>query len=1582
MMKSQKFAIKKLIGIFCVLTLIIGAIYTPLALAVKAANEITVTFVDTLNSTENKITGNKGESFVYPEDPIDQSNKKWFMGWFTDETYKTEHTDGLFGEDDITLYAKWLGEYPSYTQDFENYTMDQYKVTVNSSTGAKEKDNRLYFFEGAEKQSAVTYDNSGNAIKIPWDSTMVKDPEVAGTYDAAGRWNSIDRKINLNIKALDNVLYKLTFKYYVEKADTSFNFTVSSAATQNIWTGAKHYTGKIECKNEAKWNEAVFEFTTQFKDGYDYIYLVMNLTENKDVTVYIDDVKLEPVSQPYESNLVIKTGYGSDEIITGNRGAAINLPTLVHPDGAEFLGYFADETFTTEFDKTKFERKPITVYAKWGAAPLTFKNHPYTITLRAFYALSLKNEKGIGYNDDYALNFLFDGDASYQRPNDTEPQIFYKRYATQDYCIRLCEVNNGSVYRITYYRKASDECQSDYSIGFMTSNTSNIYNSGVVLYPNTKVTAKADEKDWVKETVFLFPNFEIASSNVLYMYFNSLDGTADSYVDVYVDNVLIEEITDDTLYFDGNADGVGAEIVTGKAGDAFTAPTFKNGKCEFLGWFLDADCTKPFTATTIPAGFTIVYAKWSAAPEAFEKLPYPLTNADRAYYTISAKNGKNLGNGDDYALQFLFDGDASYQRPKDSEPTILYKRAGSIDNSVKVGNITSGIPYKVSFYTKAASDSNTDATINLSTAADNIWSAGYVSYTDTKITVKTTETDWVYREIYFIPNVTVANATALYLQILPSAFNEKTYSHVYIDDLSIEALSGDVIYFNANASGVLPAVVVGTAGDSFTAPTLKNGKSELLGWYLDADCTVPFTATTIPSGVTVVYAKWSAAPIVFEKLPYELKVNERAYYSLSVKEGKGVGYGDDYALNFLHDGDKTYKRPSDAAPTTMYERATAIDNSIKMCEVIDGVVYKVSFYVKSGKNSKSDYTVQLVTANSSNIWAPGYKNYPSTLTTVEAKDKEWKYVEYYISPVIEVSGANSLMLRFNCCDITATGYVDGYVDDFMIEKIDAPYVFFDFTAGEKTVLVKGEAGEKITLPAKPTAFVKSFKGWFTDYECTTKFELTEFAKDTALTVYAGWKDSTEVTFTFEKFNVPHRGEDTSVNIRRDAHAKTNSKALSGSKVIEVDRTPNQTYASYFPLANTNSTYSINNKNVYVVTVNYYISKKPSNPTSIAICTAQPHNYWGTYIKGSRITVSTDTEVGKWHQAYLLVDGSKLAEGTTGLFMEITGGGDGIILFDNIVVKQIPLGNGIVVVDSGGCKGLPTVLNGKPGQSYSSKFPEAPTFGDKYFKGYFYMDENGSYVELKREDMKFDAKKPLMVYARFLNRQVSEGFESDFYTNTLKTFHVYGAFDFDYEIYDSQANGNSKDNVTGGRYSLRRKGNTNFNENALILSRHNMIAEGERYTVNFKVKMGAHKHTDGAIKIVSCRTYNYAWDTMGDYYPVVAIAELADGQWHEVSYTFNSVEDFVSLQTPGQVELFFDDFTFTIANETPLSTPVEFTEHLIGAKTMSDGVDISTIIDTSLIGGSSPVLWIIIAGAAVLVIAAAAVVFIIIKKKKV
>ena len=196
-------------------------------------------------------------------------------------------------------------------------------------------------------------------------------------------------------------------------------------------------------------------------------------------------------------------------------------------------------------------------------------------------------------------------------------------------------------------------------------------------------------------------------------------------------------------------------------------------------------------------------------------------------------------------------------------------------------------------------------------------------------------------------------------------------------------------------------------------------------------------------------------------------------------------------------------------------------------------------------------------------------------------------------------------------------------------------------------------------------------------------------------------------------------------------------------------------------------------------------------------------------------------------------------------------------------------------------------------------------------------------------MKF-SKESTMVYARFLHTKVVQDFDNASFHSPFATYKFIATLDFDYRVYDRVAEGNSKDNVTSGRYSLHRLGDSANNENALVLTSRDKIAEGERYTVSFKVKMGKHSHTDGAVKVVSCRTSTYAWATTGDYYPVVAVKDLEDGQWHEVSYTFNSVEPYASIQTPGGVELFIDDVTFTLANDVPLSTPVTYTEYYFSA----------------------------------------------------
>ena len=1087
MFKSQK-VVFKLVGIICALTIIIGALYAPMALAVKAADIVNITFVDEFNNTENTISGNKGEGFTYPADPVDENGEQWFMGWFTDKTYQTEHVTGVFGDSDLTLYAEWLCESdaPSCYQDFENYTKDQWEL--KDPVNDIRKNNRDYFFEGASKQSDITYNNSGYAIKMDWDADMVKDATNPNTYDAAGRWKSIDRKINLDLRPENHVTYTITFKYYVEKADTDFNFTLHSAWDGSIWSFRKDYA-TIGCERTVGWHEATATFTTDF-DTHNTMFLIMNLSANKDVTVYIDDVAIEAV-QPYDSFVRIKTGLGGDLVVKGVRGESIELPQLTHPLKADFEGYYSNENFTTKFTAETFQRKELVTYAKWGPAPITFEEFPYDIppSERAYYTFSIKKGDGVGYDDNSALNFLFDGDKSYQRPGSSEPTVFYTRYNTKD---------------------------------------------------------------------------------------NS----------IYVDNAL-------------------------------------------------------------------------------------------------------------------------------------------------------------------------------------------------------------------------------------------------------------------------------TAG----------------------------------------------------------------------------------------------------------------------------ALYKISFYTKSGKNSKSDYSIMLASGDDDSIWWPCWKEHLATRTTFKASNKDWQYCEFFISPTPSTTSTTSsaLYLQFNSLDGSENSYVDAYLDNLVIEKIVPPYIFFDHTLAEVTTFVKGEVGKEI-VPPTAKCFAKTFTGWYTDAECTTKFTETHFTDSMAMTLYAGWKDATEVTYTFENFDIPHRGDDPTLNIRRDIHLKTYSKAVSGKNVLEVDRTHNQTYSSYVPLANGKKVHEINGKNLYVITLNYAVSKKLSGSATIKVLSAMPNNYWGHMNYGSSISIPADTEVGKWKKATLVLDSSKIPhELAVGVFLEVVGGTDGKLFIDDVTIKTIPLGNQLAIIDNGDCNKIPTVLYGKTGQNFASKLPTSPTVEGKYFKGYFVLDESKNYAELKREDMKF-AKDPVVVYARFINTEVTEDFESDSVRSAISKYDVFSIYDFDYELYDSTANGNSSDNVTSGKYSLHRKGNTNFNENALVLGTHNSIAEGERYTVTFKVKLGEHKHTNGAVKIVSCRNYIYSWDTMGDYYPVVAIADLADGQWHEVSYTFNSIESFVSVQTPGQVELFFDDFKFTLAKDTPISEPVNYTEHLIGVKANSDGVDITTIIDESLLESSISI-WLIIGIAAAVLVLVAGIVLVIAKRKK-
>lgn len=167
-----------------------------------------------------------------------------------------------------------------------------------------------------------------------------------------------------------------------------------------------------------------------------------------------------------------------------------------------------------------------------------------------------------------------------------------------------------------------------------------------------------------------------------------------------------------------------------------------------------------------------------------------------------------------------------------------------------------------------------------------------------------------------------------------------------------------------------------------------------------------------------------------------------------------------------------------------------------------------------------------------------------------------------------------------------------------------------------------------------------------------------------------------------------------------------------------------------------------------------------------------------------------------------------------------------------------------------------------------------------------------------------------------------------YVFMSQNFKGYSIYDFDYVLYDSEKEGNSKDNIVGGRYSLHRKGNSKYFENAIIITSDKRLKPMNRYTVTMNIKLGHHLHNDGAVKIYSSDSATYPWAASGDYISVIPIKDLTEGKWQKVTFTFEPSKAYIGIQTPGFVELFVDDVEFKLetSERVPLSVSPDFTEY--------------------------------------------------------
>lgn len=763
-------------------------------------------------------------------------------------------------------------------------------------------------------------------------------------------------------------------------------------------------------------------------------------------------------------------------------------------------------------------------------------------------------------------------------------------------------------------------------------------------------------------------------------------------------------------------------------------------------------------------------------------------------------------------------------------------------------------------------------------------------------------------------------------------------------------------------------------------------------WYRDEKYTEFYDDTVFYySNITVYSCFVDPAKIITFDGDYNFDQSNSLQFGklVDIVNAPGIGNGDNYALSFTYDADKYYGTSSDGTIRYQKDRYNDPDHTaILTTGLKPNTVYLVSYDVKATK-ATLDYSVSFATAYNGNIWASTnmYRNgndFANRITfSKTTAGGRWVRKTVAIETSATINSANALYIYFTVAHGLDDGAATVYVDNISIEEATAPMVVFQPLNGKDNIILTGNVGDAIAFPKNPTRFANVFDAWYTDVFATNKFEATEFSRNEVLVACAGYKAATTNVYDYEDYNVPYSDASNCTHLRHDCEVITSKIAYSGTHVMKADRSfirnpkLNRGGAGHLIQSGDISQRMIKGTN-YIITFKYYIETAGQAPLGVRAYVGSASSFWGSSFVSNDYSITIDEEVGKWHTGTLVCNGDLIAQGWQDrLYLSWHGGDEGMYYFDDITVAQLDEGQMAYFIDNGGCKNIPEYVVGRPGQSFASQLPKNPKYENHEFLGYYVLGTDGKFQSFT--DMVFRKDKTPSVVARFIRKKTVQDFET-FYAPAIAAMPGYSIIDFDYELYDATAEGNSKDNVTSGNRCLHRLGNSAFFENALLLTQAQQLIADEKYTVTMKIKMGKHSHTNGAVKIVSNNSGVFAWTPYGDYYPVVSISDLADGQWHEVSYTFTAIEPYVSIQTPGYCEIFVDDVVFDHQPQnTAISKPIQFTEYVIGEQ--EEAIDVTQIIDLNLGSNTDFTVYIIIGAAAVLIIAAAVILLIVFKRKK-
>ncbi len=761
--------------------------------------------------------------------PKNSDADKGFAGWFTDRNYTTPVSSNYTVTGDVTLYAKWdkthsqvtfvnngiatterlavglkldNAERPIGAAFFEGWCTDKELTQFITTVPAEDitvyaKYNIMY---SAFNQGGASGSRGSNAAVI------VPDPDDPTNSVMSHLVASDANTFNFEVALSDiagapaytlqtNTSYTISYKVKVSKTDakvqvvlytgsdpaafkapagSSYTFaegSLSEAGSEWVTVTTSIKTGESLYKDRVNWNwqdNLYFCFVSRKSSDS-----MNNLT--KGITVYIDDLTIVPeFTEVPEGAVGVFFETNSEEIspVLGYAGEKIIMPENPTLAGHKFVGWYTDKQFKNKFTSNVFPAKTTTLYAKWEMTEwvMDFESSYDKTSISGRY--NIETENGNTY---LRYNYEQGKAVSTSAPEEFGRATFNlgsgKPYLGTE----------GVTYTVKFkYKVVETNSAVKTGIRSLSSQAFNTWTNGIL--QSSAVNFNTDSNKW-QEGEFVFSPQSMYSANALGF---AVCGDSTVLLDDFVitANIDVANVYGTTMFMFNANGGKEIDAIGGNPGEKIYLPTTTRDNFYFKGWYLDKNCTRPFTETVYTEDSRTLYAGWAlkSLTENFEELPATVQmRGVSGVYDYYSK--RTMG----YDEANVNTGSASIYRRGTAEGTKGFTLCRDNTMTLDVGS-----EYTLTIYVKPTNVTDPNGTINLTSLGTN---TGITSPTETE------------------PIITVGELTVGEWQKISYTFTAKE------SFVGISTTAGNDMYFDT-AKIVINNYVGSDTGDTSVSPVI------------------------------------------------------------------------------------------------------------------------------------------------------------------------------------------------------------------------------------------------------------------------------------------------------------------------------------------------------------------------------------------------------------------------------------------------------------------------------------------------------------------------------------------------------------------------------------------------------------------------------------------------------------------------------------------------------------------------------------------------------------------------------------------